>query len=1474
MAYDLWDDIPEVTEQHEAAKSKRPQPLDAQPTQQRMRGQIKPAERRNISPSERKVRHQQARQAQNPKTAKISDWSTEDLLSAYKGISPDASEQTSSLKDQYAEVLRSRGVDLSTMPVDYWDEDFGPNSGYVPPASTPSHQNWFQRHFTSTTHQKEITMDSSTFAHEEAALLQRMASARTAFEQEQARTDLDNLRNARRDSIAMDGSLDYDAALSHTAGLLSSVDSEGLAPLSRAQSSLGRTASAIVREGSGDWLDDIETMQTVSAVDRDHSMRTEATLWYADLHPVLKEDREEFARQARSACAHVAAPYMDEAPQAAAAFYDAVNHLHTHAGYQPLQTAAAWGQDPFDNSQGFVQDGDHGFGSGSSLPVGVSPSKAPQTADGLVNGGGTTLDSASGLPDQKSTEDGKAPSLQHGSAPDTGTSPGDGSNPIAEDSSLDKSTQPGPDNWMKIDGYPSGGHKAGSLDDLLGGRRITSANDWSQPTEHTAGEYAGGSPKHGDTATCHKGDGPIQFFSGEWMHLKDGHTGDSHNDVYPASRKKADNSPTDYSNASGHPDPQAPEAYGDAPSMDHGTAPESDTSANAGQVDGTPSGDLDKAKTEQNPDYVNTGGNASGNPASGGPMAGTPTASLRGVASHLAQMEVSSNARTFAEALSKVTSLDQSFAGVTGHQMLAFLQSDATVPPQVKDALAGAVVPPFAREAEYGRPPQGNPDLGWIEPKKTDPDHKRYRDLFPNGVPLHGDLSPEQQRWLDNKQHDSSVEGSKTAADRDLSDAELGVLLAQQAQLKHEFDVAFAALKAAGVEYDANDPIAQRYREASSAVNHVNRKLDYYIATGRVKSGPGFEGYYLASKTADLSWTGTEWVPADKGGEFKMTDPDTGNVAPETYERAEEAYNQNDQDWFDSLPTATLVDMWALCTDIEKCPAWDDEVYDALAARGHFGSRQRTAAEGEIMPPGSCNVYAKDSQNRPGLINVRQVWSPTSAQTVYSGYDYLKAMAVATAAVEKAKTGEWATECKNARVFDSTQTTGTERPQQGLTSSLLFHLGAGTPPMPASGKYDKVEDAVKHLNQSGMGKKPNGANVTGVAFLMGIDTEKAKRQIEHAISSGKIVRAAPAGKNLFHPDHAPAAKGSAKTALSATDVVGYTADADTYCVPCTHRIYGDDNMGANPVYDGEGNEVHPIFGSDEGWEGEVCGSCGRTLGDVGVTAARGNTFSIEDAKNDDGEWLMSPEQIRSEMAADSYPDEDPYDDDDRYGSLHTASRPLHEIADEISRDWRNVEFSAKPYLEAMRYLNTMDDNYGADKAKWIVAYFLSNSAKWKGETAKRIKAELRAMQKSGSIKQAVHLNNVGIEGPGVGSGTTADGTKVRFHLSPSDEAALKSVLYSDLAVNFSGVDVTPDEIITEQGGGNSMTGPSRTGSGVGNTGFDGRWVHTKALQPDDWKDASYKDPEGNKKDGYVWMAYNDANVKSSVLANIAAAFSS
>ena len=75
----------------------------------------------------------------------------------------------------------------------------------------------------------------------------------------------------------------------------------------------------------------------------------------------------------------------------------------------------------------------------------------------------------------------------------------------------------------------------------------------------------------------------------------------------------------------------------------------------------------------------------------------------------------------------------------------------------------------------------------------------------------------------------------------------------------------------------------------------------------------------------------------------------------------------------------------------------------------------------------------------------------------------------------------------------------------------------------------------------------------------------------------------------------------------------------------------------------------------------------------------------------------------------------------------TTSRPLCEIAREIKKDWKKVYFGAAPYLDAMLSLNSVNDDYGWDSGKSIVRYFLGNASTWRGDTAKRIKAERKAM---------------------------------------------------------------------------------------------------------------------------------------------------
>jgi len=75
------------------------------------------------------------------------------------------------------------------------------------------------------------------------------------------------------------------------------------------------------------------------------------------------------------------------------------------------------------------------------------------------------------------------------------------------------------------------------------------------------------------------------------------------------------------------------------------------------------------------------------------------------------------------------------------------------------------------------------------------------------------------------------------------------------------------------------------------------------------------------------------------------------------------------------------------------------------------------------------------------------------------------------------------------------------------------------------------------------------------------------------------------------------------------------------------------------------------------------------------------------------------------------------------------TRPLQIIADEVWADWKNVNYAAVPYLEAMATMQSVQDDYGFDSGKSIVIYFLSNATSWRGETARRVKKELKALIK-------------------------------------------------------------------------------------------------------------------------------------------------
>lgn len=72
-------------------------------------------------------------------------------------------------------------------------------------------------------------------------------------------------------------------------------------------------------------------------------------------------------------------------------------------------------------------------------------------------------------------------------------------------------------------------------------------------------------------------------------------------------------------------------------------------------------------------------------------------------------------------------------------------------------------------------------------------------------------------------------------------------------------------------------------------------------------------------------------------------------------------------------------------------------------------------------------------------------------------------------------------------------------------------------------------------------------------------------------------------------------------------------------------------------------------------------------------------------------------------------------------------RSLSVIAKDVKANWPKVNYAAKPYLDAMAQLDSINDRYYEDDAKSVVLYFLANASSWRGDEAKRIKAELKKL---------------------------------------------------------------------------------------------------------------------------------------------------
>lgn len=75
------------------------------------------------------------------------------------------------------------------------------------------------------------------------------------------------------------------------------------------------------------------------------------------------------------------------------------------------------------------------------------------------------------------------------------------------------------------------------------------------------------------------------------------------------------------------------------------------------------------------------------------------------------------------------------------------------------------------------------------------------------------------------------------------------------------------------------------------------------------------------------------------------------------------------------------------------------------------------------------------------------------------------------------------------------------------------------------------------------------------------------------------------------------------------------------------------------------------------------------------------------------------------------------------------NRSISSIARDIKRVWVKPYFGAKPYLDAMLSLNTINDTYIYDDAKTVIMYFLANASTFRGNDAKVLKAELKQLLK-------------------------------------------------------------------------------------------------------------------------------------------------
>lgn len=75
-------------------------------------------------------------------------------------------------------------------------------------------------------------------------------------------------------------------------------------------------------------------------------------------------------------------------------------------------------------------------------------------------------------------------------------------------------------------------------------------------------------------------------------------------------------------------------------------------------------------------------------------------------------------------------------------------------------------------------------------------------------------------------------------------------------------------------------------------------------------------------------------------------------------------------------------------------------------------------------------------------------------------------------------------------------------------------------------------------------------------------------------------------------------------------------------------------------------------------------------------------------------------------------------------------RKIYEIAKDIEAAWPNVNYAARPYLDALKKLSSPFDIFIAEDAHSIALYFLANASGFRGPQARALKAELKTVMEA------------------------------------------------------------------------------------------------------------------------------------------------